>query len=123
MLIVREGRMLLCRKRKSEFWILPGGRIEQGESAEQCLRREIKEELGEVDASELTFLGSYKDQAAGEAGCTVQVDVYSGVLTGTPHPHAEIEELRWFGANDAETNLAPSIRNQILPDLRARNLF
>jgi len=49
-LIVKEGQ-LLCAQR-SEFmtlplkWELPGGKIEPNESEEECLQREIKEELG-----------------------------------------------------------------------------
>jgi 8-oxo-dGTP diphosphatase len=123
MLIVREGRMLLCRKRESQFWILPGGRIEDGESPEECLRRELHEELGEVETVGLCLLGSYSDQAAGEVNRTVQVDLYVGELRGIPVPHSEIEELRWFANGDDESTLAPSIRKHILPDLIRRGML
>ena len=44
LLAVREGRVLLCRKRGTPTWILPGGKIEAGEAPEEALRREIGEE-------------------------------------------------------------------------------
>lgn len=45
-LIVRDGRVLLNRLRGDETWMLPGGTGEFGETAEETLRRELREELG-----------------------------------------------------------------------------
>lgn len=43
--VVRDGRVLLLKNERDE-WELPGGRIELGESPEQCVVREIDEETG-----------------------------------------------------------------------------
>jgi ADP-ribose pyrophosphatase YjhB (NUDIX family) len=43
---VHEGRVLLHRSEHDDFWALPGGRIEVGESSTQALRREMREEVG-----------------------------------------------------------------------------
>jgi mutator protein MutT len=43
--LVRAGRVLLVRNERGE-WELPGGRIEPGETPEQCVAREIAEESG-----------------------------------------------------------------------------
>ena len=42
--IVHQGRLLITQ-RKNGFWELPGGKVEAGETFEQCCIREIKEEL------------------------------------------------------------------------------
>lgn len=44
-----EGRLLIARKRQGKsqagFWEFPGGKLEAGEDAPQCLRRELMEEM------------------------------------------------------------------------------
>ena len=44
-IVVRDGAVVLVRNRRDE-WELPGGKLEIGESPEQCVAREIDEELG-----------------------------------------------------------------------------
>jgi len=124
LLHVKGGRVLLCRKKHTtSLLILPGGSLEPGETAEQCVRRECREELGEVDVSNLHYLGNYESPAAGENGKTVKIELYSGELKGTPSPHSEIQDLVWFGPQDDAGLLAPSLRNLIFPDLRRRGLL
>jgi 8-oxo-dGTP pyrophosphatase MutT (NUDIX family) len=43
--VLRAGRVLLLRNDRGE-WELPGGRLEVGETPEQCVAREIAEETG-----------------------------------------------------------------------------
>src|SRR5689334_20866446 len=42
---IHDGRVLLHQGEGESFWTLPGGRAELGESAEQTLQREMREEL------------------------------------------------------------------------------
>jgi 8-oxo-dGTP diphosphatase len=43
-----QGRILLCRQEKpgKEYWLLPGGGVDAGETLVEALRRELREELG-----------------------------------------------------------------------------
>ncbi len=47
-LLRRGERILLCRHEKpgKEYWLLPGGGVERGESLVEALRRELAEEVG-----------------------------------------------------------------------------
>lgn len=124
LLVVRDGRMLLCRKRRDTAkLILPGGRVELGEADLECLHRELREELGHVCAEALEHTGTYVDVAAGNPNKTVQVELYRGRLAGEPVACAEIGELVWFGPTDDRSQLAPSLANKIVPDLIARGLL
>ena len=48
--IEREGRVMLCQRRPGAHnalkWEFPGGKIEPGESPEEAMARELREELG-----------------------------------------------------------------------------
>lgn len=48
MIIIKDENILLIRRVKNgaEYWVFPGGGIEEGESYEQALKREAQEELG-----------------------------------------------------------------------------
>lgn len=128
LLALRDGKILLCRKRHSTSkLILPGGKFESGETPEQCLARELREELGDAVAVEdLEYVGDYADRAATDDPAvhkTVEIRLYRGQLLGTLRASAEIRELVWFGEDDDPAELAPSLVNKILPDLLRRGLL
>ena len=127
LLTIRDGRILLCRKKHTTaLLILPGGCYEPGESATECLDRELREELGDVSIDKVDYLGTYTDVAAGPAGAppkTVRIELYQGHLLGDPAPHAEIKELVWFGETSDWNQLSPSLKNKILPDLLERKIL
>ena len=127
LLFIHNNRILLCRKNHSTSkLILPGGCIEPGESVEQCLSREIREELGNVSLNDIEYIGTYTDKAASDDPSiekTVEIKLYKGDIIGNPVASSEIIELIWFGADSDRSQLAPSITNKILPDLIKRGLL
>ena len=55
-IIINDGKILIAQRAEDQKlagkWEFPGGKVEFGETPEECLKREIKEELGikiEVD--------------------------------------------------------------------------
>ena len=62
--ILVEGNKILLIKRAKEpglgKWAVPGGRIEENETAEECLKREFKEETG-LDIEPLKLTGIYSE--------------------------------------------------------------
>jgi len=126
-LILRGDRILLCRKnRDTSRLILPGGRIERGESDLECLAREIREELGAVTLEEIEYLGTYEDQASMDDPRvlkSLRITLYRAQLSGEPTPASEIRELVWFGPASDRSALTPILVNRILPDLLARGIL
>lgn len=61
-LLMREGRLLICQRRRGAAfplkWEFPGGKVEEGESDLEALRRELREELS-VEARQADFFCQY----------------------------------------------------------------
>lgn len=58
-ILIEEDKILLVNQMVSEqrSWSLPGGRLEQGETLEQGLKREMKEETGlDVEVDHLLYI-------------------------------------------------------------------
>ena len=59
----RDGHVLVHRAVHEPFWTFPGGRAEFGETAEQTLKREMKEEL-DSDVEVIRLLWFVENNAA-----------------------------------------------------------
>ncbi len=56
-LIFNKGKILLLRRKDHKHLETPGGKVEEGESLEECALRELKEEIGNVKVSDVKYLG------------------------------------------------------------------
>jgi len=120
--VVEDGRLLLVSKDAApRVFYLPGGKPDDGETPVECVRRELREELGAQPTS-LEFLETVHAVAALEQVPMAMV-VFLATLDGVPEPAAEIAAVAWYtdGAQfDGE--LAPAIVGGVLPTLRKRLL-
>ncbi len=118
--VFKDKKMLQVRthKQKEVFFTL-GGKIEKGETDIECLKREVKEEIGcEVDGSSLKYLTTFQDIAHDKTGEMVNIKVYEGKLIGEPKPSSEIAEIGWFDTNSPKENISTIAQRTIFPWLK-----
>ena len=123
-----KGRILCVRKQGSPYFMQPGGKPEEGETSQQTVIREVREELGlELCAEDLKFLGIHAAQAANEEGFQVQSTLFSHPYTPACSQiaggQAEIAEVTWLSLTDATKRpevLAPLLRERIIPAIKRR---
>lgn len=121
LLIGSDGQTLLVRKRGTQAFMQPGGKIDAGEQPAEALARELHEELNlRIEPSAAVYLGQFFAPAANEPGFTVQAELFEVHIDEVVSPAAEIEEVRWIDpAGDGGLQLAPLTRDLILPFYRA----
>ncbi|MFJ9393040.1 NUDIX domain-containing protein [Nocardioides sp. NPDC101246] len=116
-----DGRMLTVRKNGTASFMLPGGKLEPGESAAQAAVREVAEELGvRLQVKDLTLLGEFEAAAANEPGHMVRSTVFTWTGEVTPDAAAEIAELRWATLAEITegADFAPLTREYVVPALQ-----
>ncbi len=55
-LILRNNKILVCKRKDKDYYFLPGGHVEFGETAKEAIIREIKEERGRT-LKNVSFIG------------------------------------------------------------------
>lgn len=117
LLLDGEGRALLVRKKGTQAFMQPGGKIEAGESALEAIVRELAEELTLVVApEEFGYLGRFGAPAANEPGWLVDCEVFTLTTDAPVAAAAEIAEVRWFDPADmGDAEIAPLTSEHVFP--------
>jgi len=115
-----SGRILIDRRKEEGLlgglWEFPGGKLEPGETLQDCVHREIKEELDiEIDVREqiMTVAHAYTH-------FKVTLNVFEcAYLSGDPKP-LECDEIRWVTLAEIDQYPFPKANGQIIDALKAR---
>jgi len=118
-LVDRDGRVLVAQrpagKPMAGLWEFPGGKLAPGETPEQCLIRELHEELG-VD-TESSCLAPLTFASHGYDGFHLLMPLYvCRVWRGEPRPR-EGQSLRWLRPNALRELAMPAADRPLIPVL------
>src|SRR5579884_1594159 len=106
--IFDEERVLLAHRRDIDWWNLPGGGMELGETVEEAIRREVLEETG-LDVAVEYLVGVYSKPQKQEVVLTFRCRVIGGTLSATE----ESRECRFFPPNALPENTLPKHRQRV----------
>jgi 8-oxo-dGTP diphosphatase len=114
--IEEHGAFLVARRLRGThlagYWEFPGGKVQEGESHEAALGREIREELNTgIDGLRKIFQAAHAYPER-----TVELHFYRGTLTGRPEP-ALGQELRWIRREDFASLDFPPADAELLAEL------
>ena len=97
-----DGRVLLQRRADFGVWGLPGGAVEVGETLEQAVRREVKEETG-FDVEVVRLVGAYSVPAgttvhypSGDVVHYVSLTFECRIVGGRAETDEESTAMAWF---------------------------
>ena len=113
-----QGQILIDRRRQEGLlgglWEFPGGKVEPGETVEDCIQREIREELGvEITVGDRLIV---VDHAYSHFRVTLNVH-HCRYVSGEPQA-IECDEVRWVTLADIDQYPFPKANVQIIGALR-----
>jgi 8-oxo-dGTP diphosphatase len=116
-----HGRALLIQRRDNGKWEPPGGVLELGESIEDGLRREAREETG-LDIEPIALTGVYKNMARGIIALVFRCKITGGepAVTDetTAYRWADEQTIRELSAEAFAIRMLDALRNDTSPAIR-----
>lgn len=99
-IMIKSNKVLIAQRTASETlagaWEFPGGKIEKNETPEECLQRELYEELNiKTKVKEFFAENIYEYPQGAIHLLAYYVDIISGEITLTVH-----DEYRWVPVNE-----------------------
>jgi 8-oxo-dGTP diphosphatase len=120
--LTADGKILLVKHRKGsrQYWVLPGGRLEYGETFQECAIRELKEETGlDIKVQRLIYMS--EAIAPDRSRHIVNVYLTAEVIGGTLQLGSEpvLAAVDYVPLEELETcTLYPPVGKKVVADAK-----
>lgn len=120
---IKDRQILMTLSKGKDTYYIPGGKRENGESDEQALIREVKEELTvDIISETIKHYGTFEAQAHGKpAGTIVRMTCYEAAFEGKLQPSTEIQDIAYY--TYAQRDIVGPVDQIIFDDLKEKNLI
>ena len=118
-ILEKDGKILIAKRETGDelfagLWEFPGGKIEEGETPEECMARELKEELDiEVEVGELITSNKYKYPHGIFELLAYRVKHISGKIILNDH-----DEIKWVTIDQMSSFEFPPADIPIIKELK-----
>jgi 8-oxo-dGTP diphosphatase len=121
-IIEQDGTILIARRKQGKLhpgsWEFPGGTLEDGETHEQCLKRELEEELTiNTEVGSLYCISEHKYSP----DFTIRLLAYRTTLSADAFSLNDHEEIRWVKPTDLSEYDFPEADRPIVEKLIREN--
>jgi len=122
-ILIQNRTILSTRTKGKEVYYIPGGKWESGETDEQTLIREVKEELNiDIQPGSINYLKTFTAQSHGaKQGVLVKMTCYTASFKGSLKASSEIAELRWL--HSADMAIISEVDKKIFGYLKSKGLI
>ena len=120
--IRHEGRLLISQRMQDDsfggFWEFPGGKLDEGETMELCLAREIREELGiTVEAGPKRMVISHRYPSR-----TIRLHCFDCSLVEGKPQALECASWKWVLPEELDRFMFPPASQLLIRDLQATDV-
>lgn len=125
-ILIKDRKLLIEKSENKEYFIAPGGSVEQDETPKEALVRELFEEFGiKVNQEDFEEFGHFHALAAGQEHRTVHMNVFIvKKWIGEPSPHAEVREILWVTSKlPPNTKVGSIFEHEVIPRLKEQDLI
>lgn len=117
--IVTDGQsVLLVKHSYLKDWYLPGGGVGRGETLQDAVRRELREEVSFVLDGELKLFSTYNNFGEYKRDYVTLFEVKTAVFE--PKGRGEVKEAKFFAFDQLPTDISPATKRRIEEYLEIR---
>ena len=126
-ILIKDKKLLVSRDSDEDYFKSPGGRVDEDETPERAVIRELKEEVGlEIDAGDIELFGTFYVDAHDNSGRKVRMDAFMvKKWNQEPKPASdEIAEIAWITHKALEEmKLGNVFKRFVIPALKEKGLI